>query len=238
MQARILEVCVDDADGLAAAIAGGADRIELCSALGVGGLTPTRGFMALAAKSPIPVNAIIRPRIGGFAYSDDEISIMLADIEAACDAGLAGVVIGALRPDGTLDRAVLERLIKAAGTLDLTLHRAFDMVPDFDVAVEMAIDLGFSRVLTSGGARHAEAGLPVLRRVAEVTSGRISIMPGGGVRPGNAADFLAIPGVFELHASCTQPMEPNADLVDFGFSPTNARRTDADTVRQMKAILA
>ncbi|WP_159949797.1 copper homeostasis protein CutC [Rhizobium sp. 18065] len=238
MQTRILEVCVDDADGLAAAIAGGADRIELCSALGVGGLTPTRGFMALAAKCHIPVNAIIRPRIGGFVYSDDEISIMLADIQAACEAGLAGVVIGASRPDGTLDRAVLERLIKAALKLDVTLHRAFDLVPDFDAAVEMAIHLGFSRILTSGGARHAEAGLPVLQHAAEVGRGRISIMPGGGVRPGNAAAFLAIPGIFELHASCSQPMEPNADLVDFGFSPANARRTDADTVRQMKAILA
>ena len=144
MQARILEVCVDDADGLAAAIAGGADRIELCSALGVGGLTPTRGFMQLAARSPIPVNAIIRPRIGGFVYSDDEAAIMIADIEAACEAGLAGVVVGASRSDGTLDRAVLERLIKAAATLDVTLHRAFDLVPDFDAAVEMAIDLGFA----------------------------------------------------------------------------------------------
>lgn len=233
----MLEVCVDDADGLAAAIAGGADRIELCSALGVGGLTPTRGFMALAAKSPIPVNAIIRPRIGGFAYSEDEISIMLSDIEAACEAGLAGVVIGASLPDGTLDRATLERLIKAAGTLDLTLHRAFDLVPDLDTAVETAIDLGFSRVLTSGGARHAEAGLPVLRRVASAGGGRISIMPGGGVRPGNAAAFLAISGIFELHASCSQPMAQNDDLVDFGFSPANARRTDVDTVRQMKALL-
>lgn len=238
MQARVLEVCVDDADGLAAAIAGGADRIELCSALGVGGLTPTRGFMHLAARSPIPVNAIIRPRIGGFVYSDDEIAVMLDDIEAACEAGLAGVVIGASSPDGSLDRATLQRLIRAAAKLDVTLHRAFDLVPDFHAAVETAIDLGFSRILTSGGARHAEAGLPVLQRAAEVGAGRISIMPGGGVRPGNAAAFLAIPGVFELHASCSQPVEPNADLVDFGFSPLNVRRTDADTVRHMKAILA
>eukprot|EP01036_Dinobryon_divergens_P055490 gene55490-74084_t len=111
---RILEICVDDAEGLAAAIKGGADRIELCSSLGSGGLTPSFGFMQLAARAPIPVNALIRPRVGDFVFGDEDIDIMIADIEAARAAGLAGVVIGAAQASGTLDRPVLERLVEAS----------------------------------------------------------------------------------------------------------------------------
>jgi copper homeostasis protein len=237
-RAAILEVCVDDVDGLNAAIAGGADRIELCAALGVGGLTPTHGFMQLAAQSPVPVNAIIRPRIGSFVFSPREIELMIADVEAARQAGLAGVVIGASLADGALDRATLERLIAAAGSLDRTLHRAFDLVPDFDQALETAVSLGFSRILTSGGARHALDGLPVLKRVAEAARGRISIMPGGGVRSENVTAFRAIDDIWEFHASCSQPAEQDRRLIDFGFSPVDARRTDAETVRQLKSMLA
>jgi copper homeostasis protein len=231
----LLEICVDDVPGLDAAIAGGADRIELCSALGSGGLTPSRGFMALAAQAPIPVYALIRPRAGDFTYSETEIVVMEADIAAARDQGLTGVVIGATTADATLDIDVIRRLTSVAEGLDLTLHRAIDVVADMDVALHLAVELGFSRILTSGGARHAEEGIATLARLASLSAGRISIMPGGGVRPGNAERLLAVPGIRELHASCSVVSVSEARLAALGFSSETTRRTDADTVRALKA---
>ncbi|PYB72614.1 copper homeostasis protein CutC [Rhizobium wuzhouense] len=231
----LLEVCVDDVAGLDAAIAGCADRIELCSALGSGGLTPSRGFMTIAAQAPVPVNALIRPRAGGFTYSETEVSLMEADIAAAREAGLAGVVIGATNSKGALDPLVIARLVKAAQGLDLTLHRAIDVVEDIDAALDLAIEFRFSRILTSGGARHAEEGISTLARLAQRGSGRISIMPGGGVRPDNAALFLALPGIRELHASCSQETLSERRLAELGFSAQNTRRTDAETVRALKS---
>ncbi len=234
---RILEICVDDAAGLAAAVNGGADRIELCSSLGSGGLTPSRGFMELAARAPIPVYALIRPRVGDFTYGDDDFAIMRADVEAAHSAGLAGVVLGATQAPGRLDRALLERLVAAAQGLDLTLHRAFDVVDDLDTALDLAIELGFSRILTSGGAKHAEEGLVTLARLAARADGRISIMPGGGVRPSNAARLLAVPGIFELHASCSQPQQADRRLAHLGFVGDEVRNTDEATIRHLKDVL-
>jgi copper homeostasis protein len=147
----LLEICVADAASLEAAIEGGADRIELCSALELGGLTPSPGLMRLAAQAPIPVYAMIRPRAGDFVFSAREGEIMLADIEAVGGAGLAGVVLGASLPDGRLDEALLSRLHGHARGLGTTLHRAFDLVPDRPAALEAAIALGFERILTSGG---------------------------------------------------------------------------------------
>ena len=233
----LLEICVDDVAGLEAAIVGGADRIELCSALGSGGLTPSRGFMAIAANAPIPVHALIRPRAGHFTYSKDEIAVMEADILAAREAGLAGVVIGATTMDAALDIDAIRRLIKVAECLDLTLHRAIDVVADMEAALDLAIELGFSRVLTSGGARHAEEGLAVIKRLARHGAGCISIMPGGGVRPENAGLFLAVPEIRELHASCSQADMGQDRLVELGFEDQSVRRTDADTVRALKALM-
>lgn len=234
----LLEICVDDVAGLDAAIAGGADRIELCSALGLGGLTPSRGFMAVAAKAPIPVYALIRPRAGDFTYSEAEIAVMETDIDAAREAGLAGVVIGATTAQATLDADVIQRLVKAADGLDLTLHRAIDVVRDMDAALDLAVALGFSRILTSGGARHAEEGIETLTRLAHRGAGRISIMPGGGVRPQNAARLLSVPGIRELHASCSEAMASEARLTELGFSAESTRRTDAETVRALKSQMA
>ena len=234
----LLEVCVDDLGGLEAAIEGGADRIELCSALALGGLTPSAGLMEVAATFDIPCNAMIRPRAGDFVYSDEEIDIMLADIEAARNAGLAGVVLGASLPDGRLDRMVLDTLAKAAKGLDLTLHRAFDLVPNIPEAVEIAVKLGFSRVLTSGGARIALAGMDGLKRAIEAASGRISIMPGAGISAENAAQFLQL-GVSEIHASCSSPVAmPQDRVAEFGFAPEGARHADTAKVRALKQALS
>ncbi|WP_337267940.1 copper homeostasis protein CutC [Oryzifoliimicrobium ureilyticus] len=234
----LLEVCVDSAEGLAAALQGGADRIELCSSLALGGLTPSHGLMRLAAQSSVPVYAMIRPRAGDFCYVADEEKAMLADIDAARQCGLAGVVLGASHRDGTLDRALLTRLKRHAEGLGSTLHRAFDLVPDPAVALETAIDLGFERILTSGCAIKAIDGLAVLQDLAGRARGRISLMPGSGVRPDNVAAIIEATHAFEVHASCSMPaVETNARAIAFGFSQDVIQKTDADRVQAMRREL-
>ncbi|MFG6081897.1 copper homeostasis protein CutC [Paracoccus litorisediminis] len=202
----LLEVCVDDPAGLAAAIAGGADRIELCAALAVSGLTPAPGLIAQAAESPIPVCAMIRPRPGGFIYSPEELDAAFHDIKAVKAAGLAGIVTGATLPDGRLDLDTLARLRDAADGLELVIHRAFDLGPDLEESLEQAIELGVCRILTAGGTRAAPEGIETLSRLAAQAGDRITILAGGGVLPENAGRLLAA-GVHELHASCTSMVE-------------------------------
>ncbi|WP_373235932.1 copper homeostasis protein CutC [Cohaesibacter celericrescens] len=235
----LLEVCVDSVAGLECAIEGGADRIELCSSLELGGLTPSAGFMQTAAHiSPVPVYALIRPRSGDFVYSVLELDLIEHDIEQARAAGLDGVVIGVSLPDLRLDIGALTRLKTAAKGLDCTLHRAFDLVPDFDVALEQAITLGFSRILSSGGALSAEQGLAMLRHLCKRSSGRISIMPGGGVGAWNVQQFMALDGIKEVHGSCSSPSEAiHAKVTALGFASESSKHTDASKVRALKAAL-
>lgn len=234
----LLEVCVDSVEGLNSAIAGGAQRIELCSALDVGGLTPSRGLMALAAKAPVPVYAMIRPRAGDFVFDAASRDVMLADIDAARESGLAGVVLGASLPDGRLDVDLLADLAKRAGGMGLTLHRAFDLVPDTSQALEQAVELGFDRILTSGQAVKVSDGKVMLRRLVEQAQGWISIMAGGGITPANIADIVAETGVREVHASGRLPVTSlDEALVQFGFSARQEYRTDASTVRKILELL-
>ncbi|MBN14325.1 MAG: copper homeostasis protein CutC [Pelagibacterium sp.] len=237
MPEPILEICVDDAAGLAAAISGGADRIELCSSLALGGLTPTPGLMALAATSPIPVYAMIRPRAGDFVFSRDDVATMETDIDAARSAGLSGVVLGATHPDGRLDTAILERLVTRASDLGLTLHRAFDLAPDFPAAIDTAIDLGFERILTSGGAPRAIDGRDALRTIIAHAAGRIAIMAGSGVTADNAEIFLAL-GLTDLHASASRPIEtPTGRAADLGYVAPGMKRTDVELVAALKRAM-
>ncbi|WP_339643039.1 copper homeostasis protein CutC [uncultured Pelagibacterium sp.] len=237
MPEPILEICVDDAAGLAAAISGGADRIELCSSLALGGLTPTPGLMALAATSPIPVYAMIRPRAGDFVFSRDDVATMETDIDAARSAGLSGVVLGATHPDGRLDTAILERLVTRASDLGLTLHRAFDLAPDFPAAIDTAIDLGFERILTSGGAPRAIDGRDALRTIIAHAAGRIAIMAGSGITADNAEIFLAL-GLTDLHASASRPIEtPTGRAADLGYVAPGMKRTDVELVAALKRAM-
>ena len=235
----LLEVCVDDAGGLHAAVEGGADRIELCSSLDLGGVTPSAGLMAEAARVGVPVIALIRPRAGGFVYSAAEERVMLDDIERARDLGLAGVAIGALDANNRLDLAMLERLATNAAPLQLTLHRAFDLVPDPLEALEQAVTLSFDRILTSGGARQAPAGAAQLAACVAQSRGRIRILAGSGITPANVDALLAATGVHEVHASCRAPAaEPAPELLAFGFAAaSSARSTSAAVVRALKQRL-
>jgi copper homeostasis protein len=234
-----LEVCVADPASLAAAIAGGADRIELCSALELGGLTPLPGLMAQAAKAPMPVYAMVRPRSGDFVYGAEEIDAMLRDIDAVGTAGLAGVVIGANGAEGQLDGKVLGRLVTQAQGLGLTLHRAFDLVPNVVEATELAVELGFERILTSGGAPTALEGLGNLALTHATARGRVAIMAGSGLKPDNVGRLLDSVPVDDVHSSCAGPGIASEDrAVRFGFAPKIRRVTDAAVVRAMKAALA
>ncbi|MCU0828807.1 MAG: copper homeostasis protein CutC [Tabrizicola sp.] len=232
----ILEVCVDSPAGLAEAVLGGADRIELCSALPLGGLTPSAGLMDHAAGCGVPVMVMIRPRAGDFMWSDADIAVMEADIAAARRAGLAGVVLGASLADGRLDKEVLRRLLAAASGMDLTLHRCFDLVPDMSLALEQTIGLGFSRILTSGGALTAVAGSERLRALVEQAAGRIAIMAGAGVEAGHVAGLLAT-GVREVHGSCAERVAVCGKGPEMGFGPETERRTNAACVRALKQAM-
>jgi copper homeostasis protein len=231
-----LEVCVDTAAGLAEAVAGGADRIELCAALTLGGLTPSAGLMAVAAGCGVPVVVMIRPRSGGFVWSDAEVGMMEAEIAAVRAAGLSGVVMGASLPDGRMDVAVLRRLVAAARGMDLVLHRCIDLVPDMGEALEEAVALGFRRILTSGGAVTAEAGAAGIAALVARAAGRIAIMPGSGVNLGNAAMLKGL-GIAEIHASCSASTPVTGRVVDMGFAPPVQRQTAADQVRALRQAL-
>lgn len=225
----LLEVCVDSPAGLEAAVQGGADRIELCSALEVGGLTPSAGLMAAAAGCGRPVMVLIRPRSGDFGFSADDLAVMLDDIAQVRAAGLAGVVIGAMRGDA-LDAAAMAAMAGAASGLEVTLHRAVDLCADPLAAVDMALALGIGRILSSGGAASAVAGLPRLRAMTSRAGGRLSVMPGGGVSVDGLGALRGL-GMRDIHASCSEP-GPAAPL---GFGAP--RVTSAARVRALKAAL-
>jgi copper homeostasis protein len=163
---------------------------------------------------------------------------MADDIAAARAAGLAGVVIGASLPDGRLDRDALRVMKAAAGPMSVTLHRVFDLVPDFAGAVEMAVDLGFGRILTSGGAVVAPEGVEALRQIVSAAAGRIRIMPGAGITAANAAAMLArLPGVDEVHSSCSGAVRLDPRAVALGFGSAERLVTDEGEVRALKAVL-
>ncbi len=234
----LLEVCVDTLAGLETAVEGGADRIELCAALDVGGLTPSAGFMRAAGSCGVPVQVLIRPRTGTFCYSPAEIDLIRRDIDTVRACGLAGVVIGASTEDGRLDTDALRALMNQASGLDTTLHRAFDLAADQAEALEAAVCLGFHRILTSGGAVKAADGLERLAGLVDQAAGRISIMPGSGVTAPLVPTFLDRIAIREIHASCSAPvLADDARAVEFGFAVKGGRQTSLSAVQAMKQAL-
>ncbi len=198
----MLEVCVDTLAGAVAAMQGGAGRVELCSSLSEGGLTPSAGLMQAASSLPIPCYAMIRPRCGLFHFSDAETEIMLLDIATARDAGLAGVVLGAQADDDSLNLPMLAKLVEASGPLGKTLHRVIDVVPDPFLALDQAVLLGFDRVLTSGAKPTAPEGAAMIKQMMTRAGGALSVMPGCGLSSENVADVMRQTGAYEVHAAC------------------------------------
>lgn len=208
-----LELAVQDPAGARIASDVGARRVELCSALGAtGGLTPSAALIeaAIDAAAVVPetagapileVHVLIRPRPGGFTWSAEERALMVRETVLSVDAGADGVVVGALRPDGTVAKDTIRALVAAAGDAEVTFHRAFDVVPDQLAALDLLADLGVTRVLTSGGAARAGDGVEQLARLAERSADLgVEIMAGGGVRVEDVP-ALAAAGVDAIHLS-------------------------------------
>jgi copper homeostasis protein len=236
----LLEVVVDTATGLRAAVDNGADRIELCAALSEGGLTPSLGLMKLAAELGVPTRAMIRPRAGDFTYTADELHIMHHDIVATAACGLEGVVLGANQTSGALDEAAMRGMVmhaKAHG-LAVTLHRGFDLAPDPREALEIAVSIGIDTILTSGGGKTAAEGLDGLTALVKHAAGRIEILAGKGVTADNVEAILRA-GVTSVHASCSAPL-PAHDNRAFalGYITAGMRDTDARSVAHLKSILS
>ena len=234
----ILEVCVDGPEGLKAAADGGADRVELCAALALGGLTPSPGLVRVANDLDMPSVAMIRPRAGDFIWTASEVAFMQADIEVMQSMGVIGVVLGASRPDGRLDVDVLRKLLEGVDEgREAILHRAFDLAPDPFEALEIAVGLGFDRILTSGGAVRAVDALRLLAMLHERARDRITILPGSGITPENVAGLLAAVPVGEVHASCARAIPQPREAVALGFAEATRKETDAGIVRAMRHAL-
>ena len=210
---RKLEVCCGDLQSVRAAIEGGAHRVELCEALELDGLTPSEAMMEAAIGMGIPVQVLIRVREGDFVYSKDEICKMRNDIRLARKLGAAGVVIGALMPDGSINEEAIRCMMDEAEGLSVTFHRAFDVCRKPEEALEKIISLGCHRLLTSGQATTAELGIPMLKKLVEQADGRIIIMPGAGVNPQNASRILEETGALEIHGSLRRNGHTSAELV-------------------------
>ncbi|RRD95412.1 copper homeostasis protein CutC [Clostridiales bacterium COT073_COT-073] len=198
----MLEVCVDSLESAIAAECGGADRLELCANLVIGGTTPSVAFYQQVRQAvQIPIHILIRPRFGDFLYSLAEIDRMQAEIQKLAEAGAKTFVIGALTAAGELDEPALKKLMAAAPKARFALHRAFDMTENLEKALYQAIDLGFSCILTSGGAASARQGAARLRHLQELASGRIEIMAGAGITADNLAAVMAESKVSIYHLS-------------------------------------
>ncbi|MDO6591893.1 MULTISPECIES: copper homeostasis protein CutC [Rhodobacterales] len=234
----LLEVCVDSLSDAFIAFKSGADRIELCAGLSAGGLTPSYGAVRAAVALGGQVIVLIRPSEGGFIYQFDEIAQMVTDIELARDAGAAGVAIGVLSDDLTLDMPVMKRLCDAAAGMQIVLHRAFDLVPDPFVALNQAIDLGIVRILTSGQKATAYDGRELLARLVTAAKGRIEILPGAGVRPETAVTLMNDTKATQLHSSCRVNRKSDPRLAAFGFAPADEVSTiSAARIKEMKNIM-
>lgn len=202
MRKHLLEICASNIESVAAAIKGGADRIELCQGLSEGGLTPSYGLIRDAVESgKIIVNVLIRPRGGDFLYSEAEIRTMTEDIKLCRKLGANGVVSGVLDRDGNVDKEACRRLIEAADGLEFTFHRAFDMCADPDKALEDIIALGCNYILTSGISAKATDGIENIRRAKKLAGDRIRIIACGGVNSLNTKELIEQTGADDLHAS-------------------------------------
>lgn len=197
-----LEICVESVESARAAEQGGAARVELCSALSEGGLTPSAGLIAMVRRSiKIPLHVLIRPRAGDFCYSEDELEVMQRDILLTRQLGANGVALGVLDPKKNIDVARTRTLVAAAAPMQTTFHRAFDFANDLHKALQAVIETGSSRILTSGGAATAAQGKAVLQDLVQQAGSAIGIMAAGKIRPDNIADLIRATGIREVHAN-------------------------------------
>jgi len=217
----LIEICVDSAASALAAERGGAHRVELCSDLVEGGITPSAGLIETVRKKVgIPLYVIIRPRGGDFCYTADEFECMKRDVLAAKQLGADGVVFGILNEHGQVDKVRIRALVELARPLSTTFHRAFDMSLDLNQSLEEIIGAGMNRVLTSGGGQNAEDGIKTIVGLLASAQDRIAIMVGGGIRETNVRRILVETGAQEIHAnvghSVASPMMHRNNKISLG----------------------
>lgn len=245
----LLEIALESLEDAVVARRAGADRIELCAALDLGGLTPSIGAVRTVCRAvSVPVLVMIRPRSGGFCYTPGEQEVMSRDIEAALEAGAAGVVFGVLSDDQSVDAAACRRLLSYCRGCDAVFHRAFDRVRDPFEALERLVDLGFRRVLTSGqqpDVTPPSSGAALVRGLIERAAGRIEVLPASGIRAGNVERLLQATGCTQVHAACravrrdASGARPGAPSFRFGVGDDDARysATDAAQVGALRHAL-
>jgi copper homeostasis protein len=242
----LLEICCGGIDDAIEAEKGGADRVELCSALFLGGLTPSLGTILEAKRRvKIPVMVMVRPRGGGFSYSEAEMATMERDAEAAVGNGADGVVFGILQSDGRVDVARCRRIRQLIGTRQAVFHRAFDVTPDPFEALEQLVDLGITRVLTSGQKDSVPEGVELIKKLIERAGDRIEILPGGGIQVWNLKEAVERTGCRQVHLTAWRTASDSSTLarpgITFGGAlyPAEDRYqvTDAGVVREMLARL-
>ncbi|WP_084016918.1 copper homeostasis protein CutC [Moheibacter sediminis] len=221
---------------------GRADRIELCSELTVGGITPSYGLIRqVLEKISIPVFVLIRPRSGNFVYSDDEFEILKKDIQICKDLGCAGIVSGVLNEDNSVDFIRTKKLIELSRPLSFTFHRAFDLTPHPFDDLDKLIEIGAERILTSGQNDSAEKGLKILVKLKEKAQNRITILPGGGINAGNVHLFKEN-GFTEIHASASsvyhqdEPFKIKLNSEKF-FDETKLFESDLEKIKVLTQII-
>lgn len=238
---RKIEVCCTTPDEAREAAAGGAIRIELCTAISSGGVTPGYGMIqsVVEARLGLAIHVLIRAREGGFCYSETEVEAMCRDIAFCRKAGVDGVVIGALTPTGEVDIAACRKMMREAAGMSVTFHRAFDICPAPHKALEDIIALGCRRLLTSGQEVSAAAGAELIAKLREQAAGRIILMPGAGINPGNIAEVEQKTGATEFHSTAARDFPDTAyrgHAVSFSPNPQKdgiLRHTAQEVVRQL-----
>jgi copper homeostasis protein len=242
----LLEVCVASVDDALVAVAGGADRLELNSALALGGLTPPAGLMAeVRSRATVPIVAMVRPRPGGFCYSPTDFDVMLRDTRELLSAHADGLAFGILTERGELDVPRCRRLRELIGDGQAVFHRAFDVTPDPFAALEALVELRFTRFMTSGQQARASDGAPLIAELIRRAAGRIDILPAGGINSSSVADLIARTGCDQIHASLrrmvSDPSVGAHSRVSFGWTTSVAEGsfeiTDADAVARMRVAL-
>ena len=242
----ILEICAGSYNSAVAAMEGGADRLELCSGLSEGGLTPSLALMKAVCQLPnIRKHILIRPRGGDFLYNAGEKAIILDDIRIAHDTGADGIVIGALLEDGRIDVPFLKECVKVADGMKITFHRAFDVCADPFIALEEIIDAGCTSILTSGQDITAEAGIPMIRQLVQKANGAISIMPGRGVSKDNVYRILTETGATEIHHTARSDVyskmkyqHGGVEMGAAGVDEYTIQESNADIVRMVMKEVA
>jgi len=242
----LLEICCGSIDDAIEAEKGGADRVELCSALFLGGLTPSWGTIQEAKRRlKIPVVVMVRPRAGGFAYSEAEMASMERDVEAAVEAGADGIVFGILQADGRIDLARCRRIRQLIGERQAVFHRAFDVTPDPYEALEQLVDLGITRVLTSGQKDSVPEGVELIRKLIERAGERIEILPGGGIQSWNVKEMIEKTGCRQVHLTAWKAVPDSSTQARAGITfggalhPAEDRfqMTDAEMVRRLAGMV-